>query len=53
MSAVIGKDNIKIESPINWNFEIDNGLLGIKRDSFLLLLAYMNFGNGEKKTRNV
>jgi hypothetical protein len=34
-------------------FNIKNGLLGIKRDRFLLLLGHMTFGKTDNKTRNV
>jgi hypothetical protein len=34
-------------------FDIKNGLLGIKRDRFLLLLGYVNVENTHDKTRNV
>jgi hypothetical protein len=34
-------------------FDIENGLLGIERDTFLLLLGHMGLENTDKKTRNV
>jgi hypothetical protein len=34
-------------------FDVKNGLLGIKRDAFLLLLAYMVLESADSKTRNV
>jgi hypothetical protein len=41
MSIIIGSDDLKSKSQKNWNFEISNGLLGIERDTFLLLIAYI------------
>jgi hypothetical protein len=34
-------------------YDIENGLLGIERDTFLLLLRHMGFENTYNKTRNV
>jgi hypothetical protein len=34
-------------------FYIENGLLGIERDTFLLLLGHMSFENNDNKTQNV
>jgi hypothetical protein len=34
-------------------FDIENGLLGIERDTFLLLLGHMGLENTDSKTRNV
>jgi hypothetical protein len=34
-------------------FDIKNGLLGVKRDTFLLLLGYMIIENTNNKTQNV
>jgi hypothetical protein len=34
-------------------FDIENGLLGIERDTFLLLLEYMSLEHTDKKTRDV
>jgi hypothetical protein len=42
----------KSDSGIEW-FDIENGLLGIERDTFLLLLGHMSFENTYNKTRNV
>jgi hypothetical protein len=53
MSVVITNDDLKNELPINWSFEITNGLLGIERDTFLLLIGYVHFDHNDNKTRNV
>jgi hypothetical protein len=45
--------NLRRKSAINSSLEIKNGLLGVKRDVFLLLLAYMYFENGEMKIKSV
>jgi hypothetical protein len=34
-------------------FDIEDGLLGIKQDRFLLLLKHMYFESTDNKTRNV
>jgi hypothetical protein len=34
-------------------YDIKNGLLGIKRDRFLLLIGHMTFENTDNKTRSV
>jgi hypothetical protein len=34
-------------------FDIENGLLGIERDTFLLLVGHITFENTDIKTRNV
>jgi hypothetical protein len=34
-------------------FDIENGLLGTERDTFLLLLRYMSLENNDNKIRNV
>jgi hypothetical protein len=34
-------------------FDIENGLLGIERDTFLLLLGHMTLENNDNKTQNV
>jgi hypothetical protein len=34
-------------------YDYANGLLGMERDTFLLLLRHMSFENGDSKTRNV
>jgi hypothetical protein len=38
---------------VNYKFEIKNGLLGIERDRFLLLLGYSNLIHSDIITRNV
>jgi hypothetical protein len=53
MSVVIKTGEMKRMSGINSNFEISNGLMGVKRDIFLLLIGFMNFYLGDNKTRNV
>jgi hypothetical protein len=53
MSAVIESHDIERKLGTNSNFEIRNGLLGVKRDIFLLLIGFMNFYHGDNKTRNV
>jgi hypothetical protein len=53
MSVVIKNNDLERKSQINSKFEIKNGLLGVQRDIFLLLLGYMCFESEEKKTRNV
>jgi hypothetical protein len=52
MSYVAKDNNSKKKSQIHLKFEIKNGLFGVNRDIFLLLLSYMRFENGEQKTRN-
>jgi hypothetical protein len=42
------KDSLLIEK-----FDVLNGLIGIKRDNFLVLIGYMNIENNDNKTRNV
>jgi hypothetical protein len=34
-------------------YDVKNGLLGIKRDKFLLLIGHMSFEHTDDKTRNV
>jgi hypothetical protein len=34
-------------------YDVKNGLLGIKRDRFLLLIGHMSLENNDNKTRNV
>jgi hypothetical protein len=34
-------------------YDVKNGLLGIKRDRYLLLIGHMSFENTDNKTRNV
>jgi hypothetical protein len=34
-------------------YDVKNGLLGIKRDRFLLLIGHMSLGNNDNETRNV
>jgi hypothetical protein len=51
MSNVISKEHLKIKTPLNWSFEIKNGLLGVKRDRFVSLIGYVHFD--DNKTRNV
>jgi hypothetical protein len=53
MSNIIGRDNLKRKSQIDLNFEIRNGILGVNRDIFLLLLGYTSTERGDNKTRNV
>jgi predicted AAA+ superfamily ATPase len=44
----VNKSDLLIEQ-----FDVKNGILGIKRDRFLLLLRHMSFENADNKTRNV
>jgi hypothetical protein len=53
MSTVILRKNLKKEFFLYWSFEIENGLIGIKRDRFLLLLGFVHFDTNDNKTRNV
>jgi hypothetical protein len=53
MSIVISIEDLESKSPLNWSFEIKNGLTGIKRERFLLLLGYAHFDVNDNKTRNV
>jgi hypothetical protein len=53
ISVVTNNYDLKRKSQVNSNFEIRNGLLGIKRDVFLVLLGYSSFDCGDNKTRNV
>jgi hypothetical protein len=53
MSVVIANENLKSKSPASWSFEIKNGLVGIKRDRFLLLIGYVHFDLNNNKTRSV
>jgi hypothetical protein len=53
MSVVIKNDELERKSKINSILEIRNGLMGVKRDIFLLLIGFMNFYHGDNKTRNV
>jgi hypothetical protein len=34
-------------------YDVENGLLGIKRDRYLLLIGHMSLENNDNKTRNV
>jgi hypothetical protein len=34
-------------------YDVKNGLLGIKRDRYLLLIGHMSLENNDNKTRNV
>jgi hypothetical protein len=53
--------NMESYSEIEWttkessieNFDITNGLIGIKRDRFLLLIGYISLKKDDNKTRNV
>jgi hypothetical protein len=49
----ISNENLGSKSPLNWSFDIKNGLIGIERDIFLLLLGYGYFNVNNSKTRNV
>jgi hypothetical protein len=53
MSVVFKNVKIKRKSEIDSNIEIKNGLIGVNRDIFLLLIGFMNFYLGDNKTRNV
>jgi hypothetical protein len=53
MSVIIKSCDLKNKSPINCSFEITNGLLGVERDTFLLLIGYVGLDYGDNKTRNV
>jgi hypothetical protein len=48
MSIDINNTNSVIDG-----YDVENGLLGIERDTFLLLLGYMGFENTDNKTQNV
>jgi hypothetical protein len=48
MSIDINKTNSVIDG-----YDVKNGLLGIKRDRFLLLIGHMSLENTDNKTRNV
>jgi hypothetical protein len=48
MNVNQNNDNCIIEG-----YDIRNGLLGIKRDRFLLLIGHMSFESTDGKTRNV
>jgi hypothetical protein len=52
MSIVISNKDLESKSPLNWSFEIRNGLLGVKRDRFLSLIGYMYFDKNQIKTMN-
>jgi hypothetical protein len=51
ISNFFNKNN-KSDSLIK-QFDVKNGLLGIKRDRFLLLIGHMSLENNDNKTRNV
>jgi hypothetical protein len=53
MSIVFSSQELETKSPLNWPFEIKNGLLGVKRDRFVSLIGYVHFDEKDKKTRNV
>jgi hypothetical protein len=53
MSIVVSRKDLETKSPLNWLFEIRNGLLGMKRDKFLSLIGYVHFDKNNNKTRNV
>jgi hypothetical protein len=53
MSIVISNKDLETKSPLNWSFEIKNGLLGVKRDRFVSLIGYVHFDENNNKTRNV
>jgi hypothetical protein len=53
MSIVISNEDLESKYPLNWSFEIRNGLLGVKRDRFLSLIGYMHFNKNDNKIRNV
>jgi hypothetical protein len=53
MSYIIKDNNLNKKSQMFSKFEIKNGLVGVNRDIFLLLLSYMCFENAVQKTRNV
>jgi hypothetical protein len=45
--------NLYNDDSIFERYDVRNGLLGIKRDRFLLLIAHMSFESTDGKTRNV
>jgi hypothetical protein len=45
--------NINNTNSVVDGYDVKNGLLGIKRDRYLLLLGYMGLENTDNKTRNV
>jgi hypothetical protein len=53
MFRIIGRCSFSTKPLINYSFEIENGLGGIKRDRFLLLIGYAHFSLNDNKTRNV
>jgi hypothetical protein len=53
MSIVFPSQDLETKSPLNWSFEIKNGLLGVKRDRFVSLIGYVHFDENNNKTRNV
>jgi hypothetical protein len=53
MSIVVSSKDLETKSPLNWSFEIRNGLFGVKRDIFVSLIGYVHLDENDKKTRNV
>jgi hypothetical protein len=53
MSIVVSSQNLETKYPLNWSFEIKNGLLGVKRDRFVSLIGYVHFDENDNKTRSV
>jgi hypothetical protein len=45
--------NLKFSYFFPSDYEVKNGLLGIERDAFLLLLGHMSLEETDNKTRNV
>jgi hypothetical protein len=45
--------SLKFSNFVPNKYEVVNGLLGVKRDTFLLLIGYMSLENNDNKTRNV
>jgi hypothetical protein len=45
--------DMNVTDSIAKGFDIENGLLGVERDTFLLLVGHITFENTDNKTRNV
>jgi hypothetical protein len=53
MSTGVSSQDLETKSPLNWSYEIKNGLLGVKRDRFVSLVGYIHFDKNNNKIRNV
>jgi hypothetical protein len=53
MSNASASFDLEKRSRINLSFEFDNGLIGVKRGRFLLVIGYQQLYPNDNKTGNI